>query len=347
MRHRMEAVRALTGQRRLVDNSNRPHRASDPYNRADSRGADSRNGEEDGRRVSTKSKREGRPSWSAAMHRTSSGGLLADDPDVSIFAFIQPTFVASAEWSHAVATVVRRGAADTDVRVGWATVPPSSPRASKVFKASSGELNFGAGGEQTAVIRVPLTAAELADPAPFQIALTSVVGSHALLSKRSKTTIRTVPKKAPAAQQPQLGQLQFVQPEVTCSELVGNLHIEVERVNGFDGVLELNYRTADGSALSGVDYTPIAGTLEFGPCEMSKLLSVPIHSASTGKDGTVGFSLELFQAGTLSTEARGELASDMCDVTILDEATWKVLTATARKRRTAQPPQPCPHTCSP
>lgn len=326
MRHRMDAVRALTGQRRLVDNSNRPQRPSDPLNRADSR-ADSRGGDSDGGRGSKHE--SGRSMWATAMHRTSSGGLLADDADVSIFAFIQPTFVASAAWTHAVATVVRRGASDTDVRVGWATVPPSSPRANKVFKASSGELNFSANGNTTAVIRVPLTAGELADPAPFQIALTSVVGSHASLSKRSKTTIRTVPKKAPPAQQPKLGQLQFAQPEVTCSELVGSLQIKVERVDGSDGVLELNYRTLGGSALPDVDYTPISGTLEFGPCETVQMLSVPIHSASTGAHGTVSFSLELFQAGALSTEARGELPCDVCDVTILDESTWKVRNAAA------------------
>ncbi|KAG8463670.1 hypothetical protein KFE25_003943 [Diacronema lutheri] len=317
LRHRMEAVRALSGQRRLVDSAGVVHRTSTIER-----------GNDDASRGPSHADSAGAL---AATGRASTTHSLAADAEVAIFSFSQPAFLASASWPHAYATVVRRGANDTDAIVSWATVEPSSPRASKVFKRASDVLVFKAGGELSAIIKVPLTAAQLADPAPFQIALTAVEGAHALLSKKSTATIRTVAVKAPAGQQPRVGALQFTQPEVTCSEHVGNLEIEVERVDGSDGVLELSYRTVDGSALANVDYTPIEGTIEFGPNEVLKKLVVPVRSAHTGGEGR-SLSLELFAAGALSTELTGEAPVDSCDITILDEAMWKLRLGDTRKQ---------------
>ena len=52
--------------------------------------------------------------------------------------------------------------------------------------------------------------------------------------------------------------------------------ITVYRLDGAQGVVEVDYATSDGTATAGADYTATSGTLTFNNGETSKTFSVPI-----------------------------------------------------------------------
>ena len=60
------------------------------------------------------------------------------------------------------------------------------------------------------------------------------------------------------------------------NEQAGSATITVNRINGTDGVVTVDYSTFDGSARAGQDYAPTSGTLTFAAGETSKTLTVPI-----------------------------------------------------------------------
>jgi hypothetical protein len=328
MRYRMEAVRAFTGQRRLVDADK------------DRQTAGMRD---------TKESTAGRPDSPSSLRRgetrgTQGTGTLNDalaETDACIFTFTHASFKVSPDWKHAYATVVRQGSNFSDVRLTWATVEGSSTSSKTLFKPTVAELLFEAGGPTKQTVKVPLTGVE---PPPdsannfssaFQIQLLKAEGPHALLSRKNKATIRVISTKAPPELQPSRGILQFVQAAVTCSEHVGILDVEIERVEGMDGTLSLSYRTVDGTAVANVDYIPVSGTVTFAPYETSQMLQIEIK-ASTITNHDVEFSIELARPSALSTELTGEAPVDVCEVTVLDDNTWHVSGA----RRERSPPLP-------
>jgi len=61
----------------------------------------------------------------------------------------------------------------------------------------------------------------------------------------------------------QPGQLQFATREIRIDETGWRATILVERVNGSDGAISVNYATANGTATTGTDYTSTSGTLNW------------------------------------------------------------------------------------
>ncbi len=50
----------------------------------------------------------------------------------------------------------------------------------------------------------------------------------------------------------------------------------VQRIGCTNGGVSVNYATANGTAMAGVNYTPVSGTLTFGAGEMLKAVSLPL-----------------------------------------------------------------------
>ena len=68
--------------------------------------------------------------------------------------------------------------------------------------------------------------------------------------------------------------------------------ITVDRVGGSSGTIAVNYAAGSGSAIPGVDFTPVSGTLTFPPGVMQQSFSLPIVTNSTNpNDATVSLSL--------------------------------------------------------
>ena len=60
------------------------------------------------------------------------------------------------------------------------------------------------------------------------------------------------------------------------AESVGVARVTVLRREGTEGAVSVRYRTQDGTAVAGVQYQAISGTLEFGPGEILKTIEIPI-----------------------------------------------------------------------
>lgn len=75
---------------------------------------------------------------------------------------------------------------------------------------------------------------------------------------------------------PQPGALQLSTADATVAEDGGSVTLTVQRVNGSDGAVSVNFATQDGTAAAGSDYTSTSGTLTFAAGSTSQAITVPI-----------------------------------------------------------------------
>src|SRR5262249_32491209 len=103
---------------------------------------------------------------------------------------------------------------------------------------------------------------------------------------------------------------------LSVGEAAGTANVVLERRNGSDGRVTVNYHTTAGSATAGQDYTAVTGTVEFLPGETQKTVQVPILNDSLIEGNeTFTFTIESPTGGaTLITPATGT-------VTITDDDT--------------------------
>jgi hypothetical protein len=99
------------------------------------------------------------------------------------------------------------------------------------------------------------------------------------------------------------GHFQHASAAPSVEEPAGQAALVVQRTRGGDGVVTIEYATADGSATAGQDYTATSGFLEFGPGETAKTVNVPVLNDSAIEDPET-FTLTLTDStngATLST----------------------------------------------
>ncbi|KAM3107674.1 PA14 domain-containing protein [Phormidesmis sp. 146-33] len=98
------------------------------------------------------------------------------------------------------------------------------------------------------------------------------------------------------------GTIVLGQNAITVNENAGTVNIRVDRINGSDGPASVNYSTAEGSAITGSDYTATNGFLQFASGETSKTVSVPILNDTTPEDTEqFGFGLGQTTGASLGT----------------------------------------------
>lgn len=69
--------------------------------------------------------------------------------------------------------------------------------------------------------------------------------------------------------------------------------VRVSRTGDVSGSFSVNFNTSDGTAVAGSDYTATSGTLDFGPGELSKNVSIPILNDDVFENGNETFNLNL------------------------------------------------------
>jgi hypothetical protein len=69
--------------------------------------------------------------------------------------------------------------------------------------------------------------------------------------------------------------------------------VRVSRTGDTSGSFSVNFNTSDGTAIAGSDYTATSGTLNFGPGEASKNVSIPILNDDLFENGNETFNLNL------------------------------------------------------
>ena len=86
--------------------------------------------------------------------------------------------------------------------------------------------------------------------------------------------------------------IQFSPSSYTVAESAGTVVLTVQRTNDVDALVSVDYVTADGTAINGVKYTAVSGTLAFGAGETSRTIVVPILNEGF-VEGTKGFRVAL------------------------------------------------------
>ena len=105
------------------------------------------------------------------------------------------------------------------------------------------------------------------------------------------------------------GVLQFAPNAIAANESDATVTITAERTQGSQGLVTADYFTSDGSAQSGVNYTPVSGTLVFNPGDTSSSFTVPlINNGVTNPPLTLHLSLTNATGGvTLATRPHATL----------------------------------------
>lgn len=103
------------------------------------------------------------------------------------------------------------------------------------------------------------------------------------------------------------GTLKFDESSFEVSEDAGSVTIRVERSNGEDGAVSVQYATSNGSAVAGQDYTAASGTLSWGAGDESdRTFTVAIANDSTQEGGeTFAITLSGATGGAAIDSQRG------------------------------------------
>ena len=118
-----------------------------------------------------------------------------------------------------------------------------------------------------------------------------------VINNYSLSVVNTAAPEAPT--------LQFSNADYFVSDVGPEAVITVTRVGGLSGTSTVDYATGGGTAVAGVDYDPVSGTLTFAAGESTQSFIVPI---SSGQNGSGNKNLELILSnptgadlGTLNT----------------------------------------------
>jgi CSLREA domain-containing protein len=162
--------------------------------------------------------------------------------------------------------VFRTGLTTTTESVDYATLDGTAA-AGVNYEAVMGTLTFKP-GELEKFIEVPiLDDMRVGDPGTFQVVLSNPTGGAILDAGRDQVNVQIEDSDSPG---------RFVVVASEFHENGGNALIEVDRLGGSRGAVQVDYATSDGTATAGADYTAASGTLTFKEGETSKIISVPI-----------------------------------------------------------------------
>jgi len=99
--------------------------------------------------------------------------------------------------------------------------------------------------------------------------------------------------------------VQFASASYVAAESAGSVTLTVQRSSDPNAGLSVSYATADGTAVSGVKFTAVSGTLSFAPSETTRTITVPILNEGL-VEGTKTFRVLLSNptdGGSLGTRA--------------------------------------------
>ncbi|MHC5538694.1 beta strand repeat-containing protein [Singulisphaera rosea] len=150
------------------------------------------------------------------------------------------------------------------------------------YQAVSGTLTYQP-DETTQTIDVPIIGGtNVKPPETFLVNLTNA--TNAVIDRGTGT--------GTIVDNSQGGSLQFSSPTYSVGMNAGTATITVTRTNGNASDVGVAYSTSGGTAVPGVDYTPVSGTLNFAANQSSQTFTIPILSSSSlGADKTVGLVL--------------------------------------------------------
>lgn len=179
-----------------------------------------------------------------------------ETPSYGDLSFSLASYAANENATSLDITVLRQNGSDGAVSVDYATVTGGSATAAADYASTTGTLNF-ADGVASAVFSVTIN-----DDAIYEgdetvaLQLSNVSGGASVVTADATLTI--IDNDAPA-----YGDLSFSLTSYSVNENAGTISIDVQRTNGSDGAISVDYAVGGGSALLNSDYLAASGTLNF------------------------------------------------------------------------------------
>ncbi len=183
--------------------------------------------------------------------------------------------------------VTRTGSSGSAVSVKYATKNGTAASGTD-YTATSGKLKWTENDTTAATITVPISSSKpFSGTKTFKVVLKDPA-SPAKISSPGTATVTITGDANESA-----GSLQFSSANYSVAQATGSLEITVDRVDGSNGAVSVEYLTQAGTADSGTNYTAASGILSWDSGDATaKTFTVPI-STSTGFTGTRLFSVHL------------------------------------------------------
>ena len=164
--------------------------------------------------------------------------------------------------------VFRAGQLSTTESVSYATVDGTA-QAGTNYVATTGVFTFQP-GDTEAFFYVPIIDDHIVDdPGDFQVVLSNPTGGAFILAGLGKEDVKILDSDTPTPGH-------FIVDASSVGENEGSATITVSRLDGTQGMAQVDYATSDGTATAGADYKATSGTLTFNNGETSKTFAVPI-----------------------------------------------------------------------
>lgn len=181
------------------------------------------------------------------------------------------TSISVNEGETAQITVNRQGGVDSAFTINYQTENETA-QSGEDYQSATGTLSWAdqeTGSKTIDIATIGDTNSEATET--FKISFNSPSDGSALLGQ--SVTVSIVDVKSPGA-------ISLARSVVTTSE-GAFLEVEVVRQSGSDGEVSVNYATSDlqvsGSAIAGIDYTPVSGTLTWSSGDTNpKVVKIPI-----------------------------------------------------------------------
>lgn len=175
------------------------------------------------------------------------------------------------------------------------------------YAFTQGTLSFEDGNAFGQFIAIPLLSNPTSD-LTFSVQITSIDGD-ATIGDNPQITITIE-----AGDDQNAGSFGFADSSVSVSASAGTISIPVQRLGGSQGAVDVQFRTLDGTAQAGVEYTSTSGVVSFADgSTLSQFIEVPIAADA---NGSTSFLVELIG---VSPSGSIDPSADTLTVTIVGQ----------------------------
>ncbi|MCG7901572.1 MAG: hypothetical protein JAY60_04040 [Candidatus Thiodiazotropha weberae] len=198
--------------------------------------------------------------------------LSSDDPIPAMgsLQFSLSEYQLNEDGGTATIAVSRSGGSSGSVGVSYAS-SDSTATAGEDYTAASGSVSFADGVTSGSFQVTLLDDSEYEGDERITLTLSNPTGGAVLGPTAQVDLVITEDDAAPAT-----GLLVFSASDLGADEADGLIEVTVERQGGSSGAAQVNYATADGTAIAGIDYQVASGTLMFADGELSKTFEITI-----------------------------------------------------------------------
>lgn len=240
----------------------------------------------------------------ALGRRTSIVTIADNDFNTGLFQFAEPSYMVEEGRRMVEVSVIRVNGSSQKVSVDYDVVDGISPNpalAGQDYTFKRGTLDFAA-GQTNRTITIDITDDGTVEPdEDFLVRIFNP--KNARMGDPTNTVVIIVDNDyAP-------GRLTFVSTNYTVNENAGLATINVRRLGGNAGAVSVDYRTRDGTASNGLDYTFVTGTLTWNDGDIAdKTFTVPILDDDLVEpDETVFLALTNFQGALPGAQTNATL----------------------------------------